>query len=317
MRRHLTSCVIFALCSGAAFAQAPEPFLYFYALEGPLPADREAVLPAAAKSGSPGAAVLSCRPSNGRLVDCKSEFEAPAGAGFGAAALALAPKHRVYVDENEGPGRILFGMIFPSPRMNTRPVRVPEPVLAPGEPRPPPPPPPPAPPRRPFPTVRVVIIHQCAILPSGRVADCKLAYQKNASPEQLEDTMAFAASRAYGPSDRAGGAAEPVFMMASLGPGKRVSVPAVVRGPTAAEMLDVFPIPARRARTNGRVNLQCQVTKTGGLAECRVANETPAGMGFGQAALKLTPKVVMKPLEVDGKPVEGAPVTVPFVFAVT
>lgn len=59
-----------------------------------------------------------------------------------------------------------------------------------------------------------------------------------------------------------------------------------VRHPTEDQMLAVWPEKARGVL--GQVMLDCDVTAKGQPAHCRVKSETPAGMGFGAAALKLT-----------------------------
>ncbi len=56
--------------------------------------------------------------------------------------------------------------------------------------------------------------------------------------------------------------------------------------------------------------MTCVVTVSGALRDCVVVDESPAGMGFGAAALLLAPSFHMKPATKAGRPVESA-VTIP------
>src|SRR5262249_18076189 len=64
----------------------------------------------------------------------------------------------------------------------------------------------------------------------------------------------------------------------------------------------------------GRVVLSCRVDDEGGLVDCATDEESPAGEGFADAALKMAPIFRMKPLTIDGRPVAGGSVQIPIVF---
>jgi protein TonB len=65
-----------------------------------------------------------------------------------------------------------------------------------------------------------------------------------------------------------------------------------------------YPRRARERGTEGQVVLDCLVTVEG-LLNCRVASETPAGWGFGEAALQIARDHRMAPARQNGEPVIG------------
>lgn len=50
------------------------------------------------------------------------------------------------------------------------------------------------------------------------------------------------------------------------------------------------------------------------MTSCVIIEESPAGYGFGSAALKLSSRFKLKPMERDGVPVSGGTIKIPMRF---
>lgn len=90
--------------------------------------------------------------------------------------------------------------------------------------------------------------------------------------------------------------------------------PSWLRKPSADQMDRVYPRRAREDGIGGSALLHCTVTVSGDLTGCSVRSESPAGAGFGDAAVKLSRHFRMNPRTVDGTPVGGAQVDIPLRF---
>lgn len=86
------------------------------------------------------------------------------------------------------------------------------------------------------------------------------------------------------------------------------------RAPPMPDILAAWPHDAFRHGVGGVVQLHCLTTAQGGVDHCGVISETPAGQGFGAAALSLAPKIGVTPAGHLGQATDGV-VDVPVVFA--
>jgi protein TonB len=85
--------------------------------------------------------------------------------------------------------------------------------------------------------------------------------------------------------------------------------------PSQEQIDALYPARAGRRRIPADVILLCQVLAEGVVVGCRVETESPAGLGFGEAALKMTPMFRIRPKLVDGQAVDRALVRVPIGFS--
>jgi TonB family protein len=96
--------------------------------------------------------------------------------------------------------------------------------------------------------------------------------------------------------------------------------PPVVRGvdwlarPSAADVAAAYPPKARAAGISGRVVLSCDTGADGGLSNCRTRGETPAGMGFSEAAVQLAPKFRVNAAFPEGVRARTGKVSIPIMF---
>jgi periplasmic protein TonB len=108
----------------------------------------------------------------------------------------------------------------------------------------------------------------------------------------------------------------------TLAPPPPLNRPSVITSPDWLKLPDAdafskyYPSAAMDRNLGGMVTLACVVTASGQVRNCSVAAETPTGVGFGDAAKKLSAYFQMRPQTRDGQPVDGASVRIPIKFAV-
>lgn len=98
-----------------------------------------------------------------------------------------------------------------------------------------------------------------------------------------------------------------LLMLATAAAMAPVTEPVWVRRPSGEDIALAYPAGAMRAGIEGAATLDCIATEGGTLTNCGLVTETPDGMGFGAATLKLSARFLMKPRDQQGQPVAGRP----------
>lgn len=153
----------------------------------------------------------------------------------------------------------------------------------------------------------------CKVEADGRLSGCKadgdwptgVGYDK-AALELSQYYRLDRAKSALGTPDRVR------FQVALRSSG--ITGPDWIARPTASDVSQVFPSRAIRLGRSGSVVIECTVNTRGLFEACSVLSETPAGYGFGSAALSLAPLFKMRPSAKDGVPLGGARIRAPINF---
>ena len=192
----------------------------------------------------------------------------------------------------------------------SRPVEV---VLV--RPSPIPPPPAPPPPRVPTPVAgggapsAPSIVRPARPRPDPSPPEIK-APPRPAPEQPLVIGVGSSPSSTPGPGQGGQGAGEGGGTGAGVGRGAGDGRFRLLRGPTMGELRRLHPPTAFRQRIGGQATLSCRIRLDTRLEGCRVIEETPAGMGFGQAALAASIHFRFQPPTRDGAPVDGQEVPV-------
>lgn len=180
----------------------------------------------------------------------------------------------------------------------------------------------------------------CAIAPSGQMTDCRVAQESPGDlgfgaaalsvaslivlGEETRSSPPFAGGRALIPiiwrtedcpallPPAVGDSSPKTLSIASWSARfDLISRPRWLTKPSGDDLRKLFPRTALRNGISGRATMVCVVTVEGRMGNCRTDSETPEGMGFGEATLKLAPRFRMTTMTDDCVGVDGATIIIP------
>jgi TonB family protein len=93
-----------------------------------------------------------------------------------------------------------------------------------------------------------------------------------------------------------------------------VTQPDWLEKPSADDLAENYPGLASALGVWGYAVISCSVSATGSLVDCQAVTERPIGLGFGRAAVAMSERFRMRPMTVNGKPVDGGTVRIPLTF---
>jgi periplasmic protein TonB len=94
------------------------------------------------------------------------------------------------------------------------------------------------------------------------------------------------------------------------GPGVGEAGPRFISGPTVAQLRAAHPPEELRRGRSGRAAINCRIGLDQRLEACRLVSESPAGRGYGAAALQVDRFFRFAPPTFGGRPQSGERVTV-------
>lgn len=297
----------------------------------PTPEEMQALIPLeAVKKRIAGRVVLTCLVSTlGSLRDCKVQKEEPEGYGFGMAALRLVPSFLMKPRLEDG--RPVVGDVQIPIKFNLNEVPsdafvLGSPVISISN-----------PPWTDAPTLaqfeaayprallgKGVIGHasvRCGFAPDGSLQRCAVL-NENPSGKRFG-----AAAKSLLPRFRVDVAALGARPLADM----RIDLPFHFIDPQSPQwaqrtiprpiwtrrfnpeaLQSIYPAKAKAAGLKtGRAVVRCLVGEAGGLGDCTVEEETPPGLGFGDAAVTMAKAMALVRWTQDGFPAEGVAVTMP------
>lgn len=284
------------------------------------------------EKGLEGQTTLNCIVTpQGSLSDCVVATESPLGAGFGGAALALTPQLNFWPAQRDGRPvassvHIPINFRWPSGYRRGGGPGAPSRLLVPagiswsaapsvadlaGA----------YPPKARAAKVSGFAALSCNFTKAGRLAGCTVDREEprgqgfGSAAKSLTDRFQLdPAALGDKPINRAQVKLRVAFdaraMDATAEPFGRLNM---TRTPTPEAMAAALKA-APPGKAVGRATMDCRVAQGGGLENCRIHSEDPAGSGFGRVALALHPEFKVATWSDEGLPVVGLQVRVPLRF---
>jgi len=272
---------------------------------------------AALRANKGGQATIACRLTAAGLLDaCRVVSETTEHLGFGEAAVAAArlftmrPK---MVDGEPVAGAIVvipvrFGLLRTN-KLVSNPVWALTPTVAQIA--------------AAYPKDATGVAHvvlRCGIALAGRLQDCHETSEdppaRGFAAAAKSLAPAFQLAAAVYQDDQIVAVTVPITFDA---PGTESVDP--ISNPVWTQMIDpqtmqrLFPAKAADAGLKaGKAMVNCIVDHAGQLTGCQAASETPPGLGFGAAAVRVASVLAINPWTADGRPVDGAHILFPVVM---
>ncbi|HEV2364496.1 MAG TPA: TonB family protein [Caulobacteraceae bacterium] len=283
----------------------------------------------AMRLGVQGEAEIGCRVNaHGVLELCNIVSEKPPDMGFGAAALALAPRFQMRPMSIDGVpvsgAEVHIPIRFLTPSGGGRDMQSVEMVmnaawvdapsfddLA-----------------QAYPTDAEGkagrVVFRCEVKKTGRIRDCVDTVRDQTTPEFEHAAKSLVARfqlRVDPEMFKNGEEVQVELPMRLSDPtspefkARHIGQPIWVEGPDPTQAIRLFPPKAAdRGLKTGLGTAQCVVAPDGGLADCKPGPATPEGLGFSEAAVKMALLLKMSLWTQEGGPVDGAPIIVPIRF---
>lgn len=273
----------------------------------------------AAKKGQSGFAAVACEVNvQGGLENCKVEREEPAGAGFGVAALSLTPSFQMKPKLVDGKpvrsevrvpikfaARGSFGFGGGTSTLLASPLWLKAPTYAEVT---------AARPKRVAEDLDGHVSMRCEVTDQNKLEACKVLTEAPGARGFGAAAVKLASQFELIP---VGEGRKDVYVNLAVRFGhpeveRVVAHPRWIRGLDPEKVSEIFPSAAGdKGLSEGLGVVECSVAPGGGLADCKVAREEPAGLGFGEAAVAVAEIMQMSPWTDDGRPVDGAVIRLP------
>jgi len=322
MRRLMTALAACTLSASAAHAGelVNDP----HWLMKPSPQELERYYPdSAQQSGVPGGkVVLRCRAAaDGFLDNCMVVSEAPAHLGFGRAAVAAVQHlHKFQIElpkVDSAPmtdAEVIFPFVFGQPTQDAQRLHVVV-VSAPTR----------AEISAAFPqnaigkVASAEVVLDCHVrIDDGGLTDCVANSTSPDSPAFSHAALQLSSAFKFSMVDLADFRGVRVQVPITFHDPSAPTVPPTIRSPVwihefdPGDLATIYPARAIAAGVrSGRGEVDCGVAHSGELIDCKVVAETPTGLGFDEATLKVAAQMAMSPWTADGEPVEGARIRFP------
>lgn len=162
---------------------------------------------------------------------------------------------------------------------------------------------------------------ECKVSSRGLLQFCQVL-EETPGEQYGKAALAVASRFRLGPTDRAGLATAgrkvriPLSwtLTAPTDPANVIQSPHWIRRPSGNDLASNYPRAALNKGLSGSATIVCRILANGRLTDCNLVEEAPAGMGFGDATIRLAPYFQMTTTMADGSSVEGGTVRIPLIW---